>query len=717
MNNFDAAFRAKNKAASDFRARLNAGGARVVGDGPRSRLPSVGIFNADGSPHPMNDLRARAAQVAPPVIEPVAGPAAVSQPGAYGAQPGATLGSRVAMPPPPPPQPVAPTRIPVTGVPSASIPPPQPVAPTRIPVTGAGGVASGSGKTYWPGTGATPSAPPAPTTAAVEAKPNLPSRAAGTIERGIQPPDWKALGSKAAGAAKGLAGGVLGNLNTISNAVAAGDDLGAIWAAPNADMVEKVGASAEALGNTAAGFIGDQLLKNAGVVLPGLAGAANIGLANSRPISALARWVSPNGKSSIDNIRDANGFGEAKSPVRTLGELAMPTKAAEQAAPIQAPEPTKPGADAGTLADKAAVLSPYDRRATLEDEFARQQGNGRLIEVTDRAFQDARQKFKSGNAAFQDDATRKLFNDRNALEGAGIRAIAKSNGTTEFTNMTGDTPNPGKLYRAADGSVTNDWSKTKDYADQIQRNAKDQDRLAEMTRGAAMSGDKEAVARLTAGDGRLQAIAEKAATERDLRQAVKDGSAKAAQVLATMENTGTDNAFKAQELDLRRAAMVGAQEERDLRRDALAEKSAAAARAAEKDAREVTQSRMTALDKQLEQYATVDGKLDGQRLGRLRGLAANLKPSEGQSPEEFNKDVTTLVSLASKLDDGQAWYDKLISQAGLGGTDLRSWKVNPNRWRGGFVTDQGDHISTSQYNKLTDDEKAFFKSKFLRGDK
>lgn len=700
MNNFDAAFQAKNKAASDFRARLNAGGARVVGDGPRSRLPPVGIFNADGSPHPMNDLRARAAQIAPPVIEPVAGPAAVSQPGAYGAQPGATLGSRVAMPPPPP---------------------PQPVAPTRIPVTGAGGVASGSGKTYWPGTGATPSAPPAPTTAAVEAKPNLLSRAASTIERGIQPPDWKALGSKAAGAAKGLAGGVLGNLNTISNAVAAGDDLGAIWAAPNADMVEKVGASAEALGNTAAGFIGDQLLKNAGVVIPGLAGAANIGLANSRPISALARWVSPNGKSSIDNIRDANGFGEAKSPVRTLGELAMPAKAAEQAAPIQAPEPTKPDSVAGTLADKAAVLSPYDRRDTLEGEFARQQGNGRLIEVTDRAFQDARQKFKSGNAAFQDDATRKLFNDRNALEGTGIRAIAKSNGTTEFTNMTGDTPNPGKVYRAADGSLTTDWSKTKEYADAIQRNTQDQNRLAEMTRGAAMSGDKEAVARLTAGDGRLQAIAEKAATERDLRQAVKDGSAKAAQVLATMENTGADNAFKAQELDLRRAAMVGAQEDRDLdralRRDALAEKVATANRTAMKDAREVKKDEMATLDKQLEQYATVDGKLDGQRLSRLRGLAANLKPGEGQSPEEFNKDVTTLVSLASKLDDGQAWYDKLISQAGLGGTDLRSWKVNPNRWRGGFVTDQGDHISTSQYNKLTDDEKAFFKSKFLQGGK
>ena len=41
-------------------------------------------------------------------------------------------------------------------------------------------------------------------------------------------------------------------------------------------------------------------------------------------------------------------------------------------------------------------------------------------------------------------------------------------------------------YRAADGSVTNDWSKTQAYADAIQRNAKDQDRLAELTRGAAL---------------------------------------------------------------------------------------------------------------------------------------------------------------------------------------------------------------------------------------
>lgn len=367
--------------------------------------------------------------------------------------------------------------------------------------------------------------------------------------------------------------------------------------------------------------------------------------------------------------------------------------------------------------------NPFTRRATPEAEIARQGENmkqGGLWEATNNAFKERRAAAPSGTAAFGDDGTRELFNAKQNLEGTGITASKQANGVIEFSG-NGDNPNGmRKLYRAADGSITDDWSKTKAYGDQIQRNAKDQDRLTELTRGAALSGDREAVQRLTAGDGRLQAIAQQAGTERDLRQAVRGGSAKAAQVLATMANAGADSTFKAQELDLRRAAIVGAQEDRDLdrtlRRDALAEKVATANRSAAKDAREVNQGHMSTLDKQLEQYATVDGKLDGNRLGRLRGLAANLKPGDGQSPEEFNKDVTTLVGMASKLDDGQAWYDKLISQAGLGGTDLRMWKPNSGL-RGGFVTDQGDHISTSQYNKLTDDEKAFFKSKFLRGGK
>lgn len=47
---------------------------------------------------------------------------------------------------------------------------------------------------------------------------------------------------------------------------------------------------------------------------------------------------------------------------------------------------------------------------------------------------------------------------------------------------------------------------------------------------------------------------------------------------------------------------------------------------------------------------------------------------------------------------------------------MRQWKQNTGL-RGGFVTDQGDHISTTQYNSLTDDEKAAFKKFFLKGGK
>lgn len=367
--------------------------------------------------------------------------------------------------------------------------------------------------------------------------------------------------------------------------------------------------------------------------------------------------------------------------------------------------------------------NPFTRRATPEAEIARQGENmkqGGLWEATNNAFKERRAAAPSGTAAFGDDGTRELFNAKQNLEGTGITASKQANGVIEFSG-NGDNPNGmRKLYRAADGSITDDWSKTKAYGDQIQRNAKDQDRLTELTRGAALSGDREAVQRLTAGDGRLQAIAADAATERDLRQAVRGGSAKAAQVLATMEASRATSANQLADLGLRRAALVGAQEDRDLsrqlRQDSLNERVASNRLSREKDASDLAMKGVETLDKQLEQYATVDGKLDGNRLSRIRGLAANLQKSPGQTDDSYRKDVTTLISLAGKLDDGQGWFDKLTSQAGNGGTDLRSWGKNES-WRGGIVTDQGDHFSARQWNALSDDEKRMAKLLGMKGGK
>lgn len=358
--------------------------------------------------------------------------------------------------------------------------------------------------------------------------------------------------------------------------------------------------------------------------------------------------------------------------------------------------------------------TPFTRKADPEAELARQQGNNeRFAPAVNAAL--AQRVTASGGSSFRDAAAQGLFNMKQRAEGTGIK-VTNEGGTPTFSND----PTQRKLYRAADGSVTDDWSKTKDYADQIQRNTQDQSRLAELTRGAALSGDKEAVARLTAGDGRLQAIAADAATERDLRQAVRGGSAKAAQVLATMESSRATAANQQADLGLRRAALVGAQEDRDLnrqlRQDALAERVASNRLSVQRDQREQALKGVETLDKQLEQYATVDGKLDGEKLSRIRGLAANLQKSPGQTDESYRKDVTTLVSLAGKLDEGQSWYDKALSQAGNGGTDLRSWGKNQG-WRGGLVTDQGDHFSARQWNALSDDEKRVAKLLGMKGEK
>ena len=442
------------------------------------------------------------------------------------------------------------------------------------------------------------------------------------------------------------------------------------------------------------------------------------------------------GYMGAEKLMDA-GAGQTAPDVRSNGivKKTLGLGDAAKVSVLPAAQPTQetvtPVQEVATeAAAQQPTLSPWNRSDDLATEAKRQftnatpiqdGGNGLLAKAEaglSRARGQYAQGGEGGARAFRDPAVQAAFNARNMLEGTGIAVNTTKDGRTEFSgdNRAGG----GQLYRAADGSVTNDWSKTQQYADAIQRNAKDQDRLAELTRGAALSGDKEALARLTHGDQRLAGIAAEAATEKSLRDAVKGGSRNAAMALADMEKSKATQAYQNVDLGLKRAALVSAQEDRDLnrqlRQDSLNVKVAENKRVAEKDTRETAQARVTTLDKQLEQYATVDGKLDGQKVARLRGLAANLQPSPGQSPEEFNKDVTTHVGLASKLDGMQAFYDRWFSQAGQGGTDLRQWKPNDSI-RGGFVTDQGDHISTGQYNSLTDDEKAVFKKLYLKGGK
>lgn len=457
------------------------------------------------------------------------------------------------------------------------------------------------------------------------------------------------------------------------------------------------------------GAVGGSAAGPAGTVAGGLGGAVLGGAADNYIEGAL-------GESALDQYKAGRKGAWGVGPYKDNSEVIGPNDPRyEQMA--NTPHGGIVGQDevpSAQITRSTFKDTPFTRKADPEAELARQQGNNeRFIPAVNAAL--AGRVNASGGSSFRDADAQGLFNIKQQAEGTGIK-VTNEGGTPTFTND----PTQRKLYRAADGSVTDDWSKTKDYADQIQRNAQDQSRLAELTRGAALSGDKEAVARLTAGDGRLQAIAADAATERDLRQAVRGGSAKAAQVLATMESARATAANQQADLGLRRAALVGAQEDRDLnrqlRQDALAERVASNRLAAQRDQREQALKAVETLDKQLEQYATVDGKLDGERLSRIRGLAANLQKSPGQTDESYRKDVTTLISLAGKLDGGQAFYDRWFSQAGNGGTDLRSWGKNQG-WRGGLVTDQGDHFSARQWNALTDDEKRVAKLLGMKGEK
>jgi hypothetical protein len=362
--------------------------------------------------------------------------------------------------------------------------------------------------------------------------------------------------------------------------------------------------------------------------------------------------------------------------------------------------------------------NPFERAATPAAELARQSSN---IDKYEGAINNglAERVKASGGTSFSDGTAQALFNAKQQLNGSGISVAKGANGTPEFSgnNVSGQ---GGKLYTAADGSITNDWSKTKNYAEAIQRNKDDQTKLAELTKGAALAGDREAVARLTAGDARLEGIAKQAGTERDLREAVKGGSAKAAAALADMEKAQSAKGLASAELALRAEDIRGRAEDRDLnraiRQDTVNANRISNGRAVAKDARDFEVNQNEKLDKQLEQYATFDGKLDGQRLSHLRGLTANLKRSEGQTEEQFAADRSTLLNLDANLENGQAFYDKWFRKDGGAGTDMRRWRTNPGL-RGGFTTDQGEHMSTGQFRSLPADQQRMFRELLLKDGK
>lgn len=355
--------------------------------------------------------------------------------------------------------------------------------------------------------------------------------------------------------------------------------------------------------------------------------------------------------------------------------------------------------------------NPFQRAATPAAELARQSDNFNRFEAPINDALAERVK-ASGGSSFRDGAAQALFNAKQGLNGSGIK-VTNENGTPTFTgdNRAGG----GQLYRAADGSVTSDWSKTQAYADATQRNAADQTRLAELTRGAALSGDREAVARLTAGDQRLAGIAKEAETEKSLRDAVKGGSRNAALALADMEKRQSDAAYKQADISLRGSELAAKREDQGLARALqLATLNAsrdAAVRAAEKDAREDAQSMAKEQRAHLEKISVgPDGKFDATTYQNNVGRAANLKPQPGQTDDQVMADKASYAGLVTNLDNGQWAIDRLF--ASPAGTDPEKWYANDGI-RGGFVTDSGKHISNAQLRSLPTDQQRMFRELLL----
>lgn len=156
-------------------------------------------------------------------------------------------------------------------------------------------------------------------------------------------------------------------LSTAAATGEAGDDLGMVWASPNASTVEKIGASAEALGNVAGGYLMDRVgagLKGIGKVAPIVGGVGNW-MTGLRPVTALSTALT--GDSALNMVKRESGLQDDLSAVAT--PVAAPTAAAAAAAPATG---NKPPTDAEVKAAlvKAGAGGSADKPITLEQQKA-----------------------------------------------------------------------------------------------------------------------------------------------------------------------------------------------------------------------------------------------------------------------------------------------------------------------------------------------------------
>jgi len=493
-----------------------------------------------------------------------------------------------------------------------------------------------------------------------------------------------------------------------SDVVEQGGRLAGRWGAAGAGagFGAKLGAAAGALTGPAAPVAVPALS-----LIGGLAGGATGYMGAEKLMDAGAEQTAPDVRSN-GIVKKTLGLGDAAKA--SVLPAAQPTQ-----------ETVTPAQEVATPA--AYGPSPWVRAATLEDEAKRQiknaapiqdGGNG-LLARAEAGLSRARGMYaqggEGGSKAFRDPAVQSAFNARNMLEGTGISVNTTKDGRTEFSgdNRAGG----GQLYRAADGSMTTDWSKTQQYADAMQRNAKDQDRLVELTRGAALAGDREALARLTRGDSRLEGIAKQAGTEKRLRDAAGNGSVNAMHLLSEMEKTKSDGAYKAADLGLRGAALVGAQEDRNLNRqlreDQMRIGLANAKYTREKDARDTETEAEKRTNSMVKDISVTDGKFNPDLYQQNLTAASRLKRGRGEGDASYNTDVMETANLQRSLGDSQWLIDRMTSPPQGAQPDI--WRVNKGL-RGGYVTDDGKHIANWQLDRMPPEMKRRFLNDFVAKD-
>ncbi len=256
------------------------------------------------------------------------------------------------------------------------------------------------------------------------------------------------------------------NVNTMGNVWEGGNDLGQIWADPKADMLTKLGASAEALGNVATGGVADYVNSKLGWKT-GLGTTTANALARGRPITAGANevlgWMGNNLGSPLTQVRRHYGDWAPNAPAVPAVPAAPAVPSYQQGTPTEDRHQIVGGTPLDNIQDTQDAINEQARRSAVLNTFGvspAQQAGAQVIDLNAGGSTRGMRNGQTVRIKTQGDDTMFAQRDKNGrMTYSGVGAPTQSQDEQTPGERAGLTGRMAMYYNAAMNPLASESSR------------------------------------------------------------------------------------------------------------------------------------------------------------------------------------------------------------------------------------------------------------------